>query len=298
MEKRQIVSGKESLEVVTDSKKVLEVIDESLYLRHIIPELESRFINDSSKIGSTVELLNGDPEYTCVSDLVRVKAAYEHVSEGQICYLIYHLLQREFLKHESYVVHGAAIAKNNKSILLIGASKAGKTSLSLELSLNRGFTLYGDDAIKLSLADKVNLSVVSGNRFVGYRKHHTRHNKISEAYPDGLPVYLDAVRLGIYSKTPSALNHVVFLEQDLFGTNRSSYLGAEVGRILFYEMISREMRAAGYCIMENALPLPSLDNGKESKFFLEVLKRQDVRFTTLTGNYRDMLKRLEEITND
>ncbi|MFA4887260.1 MAG: hypothetical protein WC595_03535 [Candidatus Nanoarchaeia archaeon] len=294
MEKRQLISGEQFLTIETDSNTVLELCDQSPYLRHVVPKLEVSSI--TADLPASVTLQTGDvAEYRIDPAQIRITAPYDSISEGQTCFLLYHLLQREFLKSRIYVVHAAALVKNDNSILLIGSPKSGKTSLSLELALERGFTLYGDDAIKLNFSDPSHIQISGGNQFVGYKKRHIEHPTIRSHYPQTLPRYLDTAKLGISQTSPTALTTVVFLEPDLFDSNKSSCLPPELGKILFYEAVSREMRSAGYCLVRASLPLPSLDRAQESTYFLNCLQKQNFRFSTLTGNFDKMVNHLEDL---
>ena len=58
MKKRKLISGSDSVLVATDSRKVVDIIDNSPYLRHIIPNFSTSSVITE---GVTTSLLQGPP---------------------------------------------------------------------------------------------------------------------------------------------------------------------------------------------------------------------------------------------
>lgn len=268
MEKRKLISKTENIVIGSDSQKLIRIIDSSLYLKHLIPELVVNNTDDPVRFNLNV----GSP---CLSSQ-GIQAPFELISEGQICHLIYYIMQGELLRNNIYVVHGASFCKNDQATLILGPSKSGKSTIIFELGLKKNLLVYGDDAIRIQ--DHNSLFVTGGNTHLGLSPYHSQEKN-----------YIDSIDLGIHALTSAKLTKVVFLEQDLLGTNPTRRISSETGNIRFYESISREMRSAGYCLMEADLALPPLDLGNYSNLFLKELKRSKIDFFVVTGNLEKMI---------
>ncbi|CAM2008705.1 hypothetical protein [Acanthopleuribacter pedis] len=54
---------------------------------------------------------------------------------------------------ETYVYHGAALAQDDRGVLLLGDSGSGKTTLALEMA-RRGWAFYSDEVVALALENR------------------------------------------------------------------------------------------------------------------------------------------------
>ncbi|MBS3153118.1 hypothetical protein J4426_00935 [Candidatus Woesearchaeota archaeon] len=288
MKKRKLISGSDSVLVVTDSQRVLDILDHSAYLRHIIPDFS---ISPTITNGSIVSLLQGSPAY--LPSGLGVNADFGNIGEGQLCYLIYHLLQREFLRRNHFVLHAAAIERGDP-ILLVGPSKSGKSTLNLEMVLSHNCFSYGDDAIKLELSGN-EFYVLGGNTYVGISPHHSNDGRLKEDVRGSTSGYVDIGLMGKHSDQRRLLRNVIFLEPDLLGSNKSKHVPREIGKIRFYEAVCMELRTVGYCIMSQGLSLPSLDDGTYSTRLVASLKDSDLEFFSISGSFSQMVDDVERI---
>jgi hypothetical protein len=94
----------------------------------------------------------------------------EVLTEGYLSrlpYLIYNLAERKREEKGFITLHGAAVAKDGKGILIVGDKGSGKTSLMLGLCLNQGYKIIGNDIVIISGRQKINL--VSGTKQINVR---------------------------------------------------------------------------------------------------------------------------------
>ena len=294
MERRQIRSEEDVIVVETDSNRMISVIEGSPYLRHIIPEF---FLDE--KVDENRHLLGayqGSPEFVSNDRITMVRANFESMDEGQICHLISYVLQKVILSNGFYMVHAGAVEKNGRATLLIGTSKMGKSTFGLEMALEKGCKLFGDDAIKLSVEDE--LVVKSGNTYVGLSQIHRSHERIKDRFPNGSPFrYLDSRSFGIHIRGPTSLKHVIFLEPDLLGLNNTQEIDNLNGRIRLYSAVSEETMAIGYCLMNDGVALPSIGNSSNTQRLLESIKASNINFFKVSGNFYRMLNDIETIVN-
>ncbi len=93
---------------------------------------------------------------------------------------------------EQLVLHGSAVALGNRSVLIIGGSGSGKSSLALEMMV-RGATLVADDRVVLSApSDEVVLACpepICG--LIEARGVGLLHAEYRSAVPLGLVVDMD-----------------------------------------------------------------------------------------------------------
>ena len=82
-------------------------------------------------------------------------------------FIFYNLAERKRQEMGMITVHAAAVAKDDKGILIVGDKGAGKTSLMLAFCLNQGFKIIGNDMIVIS--GKENPLLVSGSRQINVR---------------------------------------------------------------------------------------------------------------------------------
>src|SRR3989344_2044478 len=291
MEERLIISGNTKLIICSDSKRVIDTLDKVDYIRHIIPNLKiihNFDINDKNLVRN--HLLFGEPDYFLKDEETYVISDYGLINQGQICYLIYHLIQREFLKSGKFVLHGAAVKRDLESTILIAPSKMGKTTFSLELVLNYGFKIYGDDSIKIVLEPE--LRILGGNTHLGLNLRHKNHKSIKRFYQDTIPEYIDSEMLGIHTSEESRLKQVIFLEPNIFNGSYKKDITSEEGRIKLYEELVKEMRASGYCLLQSNLSLPSLDNNIYSRDLIKEINKSDIKIYIVSGSFQDVLNHL------
>jgi len=75
------------------------------------------------------------------------------VAGDTLPYLIHSILEVQRLENGQFTMRAAAVAKDGKGILLLGRSGAGKTSVSLSLCRDHGFSLVGNNIVLAGMKD-------------------------------------------------------------------------------------------------------------------------------------------------
>lgn len=136
--------------------------------------------------GSTADPSSCPIDYHLAERRIVVMADPKILVQGEtLPYLAYGLLELQGQGIGQATIHGAAISRDGQAILLVGGKGAGKTTLGLELCLNRGFKLIGNDLIILGL-DAIGTGLVA----LGGTKHfNVRLATAQEQFPGLLPCF-------------------------------------------------------------------------------------------------------------
>ena len=228
---------------------------------------------------------------------MRISADFDTVEEGQISFMIFHCLQSLSLKNSRYFVHGAAVQHEQEPYLFLGSPKAGKSTISLDLALNDGMKIYGDDSISLKVQDSI-LILNNGNTHIGINSKLKENPKIKAHYPGELLPYIDSRVLNLHTSDPRELRNVIILESDLFATNGNHRILANRGGLYLYEYISRESRGAGYSIFSHDLPFPSNDTFSTARNLIRAIRNSDINYFIVFGSYEDMLSSCRRIIKE
>lgn len=77
----------------------------------------------------------------------------DFVKSYTIPYLVHYILESERAKKGKATIHAAAISKNGKGILILGKQGSGKTSITLGLCREYGYSLIGNDSVLAGFKD-------------------------------------------------------------------------------------------------------------------------------------------------
>jgi hypothetical protein len=129
------------------------------------------------------------------------------------------LIPSLFFDNEKIVVHSSGFVKNDKAILVGGTGGSGKTSLELELCLNKGFSFINDDIAVVNKDAKV-LPNLAHPKIYGY---NLQNNKtLKEKLLNGKSI-LDIAQWHIKSKLlgSSKVRRRLFIRNNFAYTNKS-----------------------------------------------------------------------------
>lgn len=81
-----------------------------------------------------------------------ISGSFEEFSQScTLPYFIHYILERERAKKGKATIHAAAVSKNGKGVLILGKQGSGKTSITLELCREYGYSLVGNDLVLTGL---------------------------------------------------------------------------------------------------------------------------------------------------
>lgn len=75
----------------------------------------------------------------------------DFVESSTIPYFVHYILESERAKQCKATIHAAAVSKNGKGFLILGKQGSGKTSITLELCRNHGYSLVGNDLVLVGM---------------------------------------------------------------------------------------------------------------------------------------------------
>ena len=82
--------------------------------------------------------------------------SFEEFSQSHtIPYFIHYILESERAKKGKATIHAAAVSKRGKGILILGKQGSGKTSITLELCREYGYSLVGNDLVLAGLQEDI-----------------------------------------------------------------------------------------------------------------------------------------------
>jgi hypothetical protein len=236
----------------------------------------------------------------------------QDISYGEaIPYLAYSLLERAGMARGEATLHGASVTKNGAGILILGKSGSGKTSLALELCLNRGCSIMANDLTVIQQADG-QLFLVAGTREFYVREQNIRKyqpalaNRLekgregdawwsrSTLYPDELGI---TVERGVVP-----IRRVLMIHVSAFGgAVAESPIDQRWARIYLYEAVSRYILRARLPALagendQHWLFTPSLDTEELHKQRVAIVNTivSAQNYTTITGGLHEIAAYIED----
>lgn len=91
-------------------------------------------------------------EYLVSADKITVNLIREDVNQEVKTFLLGSAFGYAMILHKSVVLHGGAVAKNNKGVIITGESGAGKSTVTNGLQ-ERGYAFIADDVCSISRKD-------------------------------------------------------------------------------------------------------------------------------------------------
>ena len=191
--------------------------------------------------------------------------------------IIDYFLERVRQAREIYCVHGSAVSRRGKGLLIIGgASGLGKTSLAINLASNYGYKFIGDEKILLGS----DLSIVGAVRKISLNKQQMLNYLDKNSAREGLKTLpllkRNSVPLALVIQpliAPGAR-----LEIEKWSSQKADFH--------FYEELSRKIRGVSRRVVNFSIPIDSIDAEpiarKRSEFSKKTAK--NIKFYWLKGD--------------
>lgn len=283
---RIIHSGDQTITLETDITRILNIIHYNEYIRHLIPEFN---VNQEFSENSFYKLILhiGLPSISLENKTMHVNADWENIQVGQFSHFMLYTFKPVQLQAGVYNLHAAALKRDEEALVLLGPSKSGKSTLVNKLIHNNDFVAYGDDSINLD-GSTGSLRVISGN---------THFSKLlgidlSKKFQG----YIDMSSTTKWTNSSSVLRNVFILQADLLGTNPSSKLKEERGKMELYYEIAKEINASRFNLFNQGLPLPSLSNEHYGRRLIQDIDCSNIKYHILTGDIKQMESYISKVT--
>lgn len=145
--------------------------------KHFMEFFDAKFINDTSDITHTFTYLNTleNPGLTFDDNTMVLRYPYVRLTQNNILYLGYMLLEKQFGELGLSSCHSACVSKNGEATLIVGEAGAGKTSLAVNLCQDYGFSLISNDMTLIGL-DGEGIAAYGGTKFLNLRLLSVRNN--------------------------------------------------------------------------------------------------------------------------
>lgn len=102
-----------------------------------------------------------------------------------VFHLMYSVFHKKWLRDGIYSVHAACLSRNKHTILLVGHSGFGKTSISLRLLKQYGFKLVTSDRTLLKINKHGELVPVGGTEVITYKSKDLNLDVYSDIFVSG-----------------------------------------------------------------------------------------------------------------
>ncbi len=214
----------------------------------------------------------------------------------------------EFLNEEQglFGLHAAAIVKDDKAMLLMGKGYTGKTTLAMDLSMNRGYKFMGDERI---LLDGATSRVVAGNSMLSPRTDmiHKMFRSVERSMGlkydknDPKQIFVRPSDVGIKcADKPADITKIIFTNIVPNGRKAKFHEKKNIdAKIELLQNISYYIRGVGSCIAHCMYALPSLDNSKltdaRMKSIVRLVDKEDVTVYKAYGSFKSIADFLENV---
>lgn len=245
---------------------------------------------------------------------MQVSAPSDVFGNGRVlAYLALSLIERLRQEDGEFMMHGAAVSKDGKGILLLGDRGDGKTSIALTLCREFGYQLIANDLVVLEHSDK-GASILDGTKIIGVRLAAARASfpDIAGMFTRGderswtskKMMYPEDLRITTRS-VPCSLDLACMVYIDFSGRDKLSVERLEGSwvRVNLYENLTRYIR--GTCMPFIGGPgfsylgyLPSLDSiecHKKRIIFVEYLLRQKGILGVSGGNLKEVCIHIDSL---
>ncbi len=181
MEEVYLESSKTGIIYITDLPiyEYLKKNKDFMEFPELVITKQDKFLNNDY----VLRYINSDDKRIDVNnnELV-IQYPISEVNCDSIIYPGYLLIEKKRLNTKEVTCHSACITKDGKGILFMGRSGSGKTTLMLDMCINKGYSLLGNDSTILKYKDG-KLYANGGTKFIFLRYESIKRN---------LPYLLDA----------------------------------------------------------------------------------------------------------
>lgn len=243
-----------SCNVLSNSEGLLEAICNPanlLFFRRVIPSFSLG--NDSSYPDVTLEV-NEIPDCTfrMIEDYPNFQMNGERIYFNELVSTSEYLLERARQEKRIYNLHSSVLSKGENCAVIHGASKSGKTVLSLEGSLNYGLNFLNNERTLIDLREQ---KVVGGYTSVVLEGHHKEmfpELKETEVLEIGKNSHLPhKIRLFIMPIIDSGMDELIIKQ-----------ISKEDAKWHLYPEFTKRIRGINKMMNGFTYPLDSLDSKK------------------------------------
>ncbi len=233
-----VFMGAEGLNLYSNSKEVVRLLEGPF--ASFIPGW--RISDEKANSGSRLYIFEQDSFFMQTNGrTVHLVGKLDDLSKGNtVPYVAQYLLEGERADAGKLTTHGAAVAKGDTGILILGKQGSGKTSLTLELCRKHGYSLIGNDLVILGGLENGEAHLYDGTKLFQVRLSTIRHynQDLRPYFPDNPQTdewhsvaYLSPQDLGItVQNNPSKIGRVILVH---LVNDRESPLIVETQNLMF-----------------------------------------------------------------
>ena len=313
MNKLKLTCNSAEMGFATDSKMVYnyflndkEQLPETIPGIQVTPDdkirLDKNCIMYLNRDDKTVQI---DPEINKVILSVPEKQLYL----PDLVYLALSMIAKELNKDNKYIVHAAAIEKDDNATLILGETGSGKTTLALWHCIKNNSNFLSNDRTVLGMKD--------GEPFIfnGTKQTHVRLGVIHEYFPT-LKNKIDTQKLanpwsnkiyinpefedlGIKVSNTAKLKNIIVASTYPTANEKTTLerQPEDVAKLSMMRFVSDNIRAYQNIVLSTDDPFPSFDNQelaeKRVKFVKDVVSQTPIY--TARGNIDELSLRITEI---
>lgn len=299
MRELQIESANQVVRVSTNSDRLVKIIREDIAPRTIIPGMN--LVSGRAPNFTLVVDSNSKKEGIDLDKKSRVLSIHHKpettIPKYPLIYALFYTFNRAYQEAGIYPVHGSAISKNGKGVLVLGHEDYGKSRIALKLCLDYGFTLNGDETILMDNSRRV----ISGGQLVQMSKdkinYYFPNKKIAkkEFNEERDKEILDSSYLGFFNLPGSEIKHIFYGHVCPYAPR---FVSVEEGdaRRRFFENVSENIRGHGYALLDIDSPYPSLDTTNLAKrrmaFVKDFIRGDKIKVYTVRDNLENICTKI------
>lgn len=302
MKKLQIESAGQIVNVLTNSDRLVRIIEEDIIPRTIIPGFnltsgkpyQFTLFLDSQSRKEGIELDEG------AKTLCIYHKPETIIPKYPLAYALFYTFNRVYQEVGIYHLHGSAVSRNGKGVLILGHEDYGKSRIALKLCLDHRFSLNGDEGVLVNHEKRV----INGVHLVQMSKDKIKHN-----FPDKRinkqgfneerdKIILDSKEIGIFSLPRSKISYIFYGHVCPYSPR---FVSIEEGdaRRKFFENASENIRGHGYALLDIDSPYPSLDTEdlakKRMAFVKDFIKAGQIEVYTIRNTLENICKNISEV---
>lgn len=287
-----IRSGSIAIQIEIDNRLFQEIMATN-FIHKYIPDPVVIPYNGEGFLGSMLIDINTEIyEFTCTPKKSSLKIPHNvDITIEDIITIIDYYINYLRQYEEQYLIHGSAISKNGKGVILFGStSSLGKTTLALNLCLKDKFEFIADEKILLNKE----LKILGGTKMIEYNK---------ETLFKSVNIDLNCLPVEKLKKEITVQNSAVDLE---LAIQPMLSIGGDLeiekwtklkSNFHIYEESSRSIRGISRRICDFTLPIQSVDNQELSlkRSTFSQLFAEYIDCYTIKGDIEKVSEKLEKL---
>lgn len=141
-----------------------------------IPDLKT--LDDSFKAKDVfiyLDCKSSEEAIKCGENCIYMRYPKSELTDSNIAYVVRYLLEKQYGEDGKATCHSACVSKDGYGILLLGGAGSGKTSMAVNMCLQRGYKLVSNDQTVIGLFNN-NLYAYGGTKFINFRYSSVKEN--------------------------------------------------------------------------------------------------------------------------